>query len=158
MHADPMDPFAVDVVIPVRDGARYVEACLDSVRAPTRPARTVIVVDDGSTDTTPDILADYQQCWPTLHVVRTGQKGLPHARNVGIANCRAPFVAFLDSEDLWTEDKLKQQIELFARCDPRVGPVYCGAYSIGADAHPIPQQQIVPHRRADVFRALLLEA
>src|ERR1043166_7145171 len=157
MHAHPMDPFSVDVVVPVRDGARYVEACLDSVRAQTRPARAVIVIDDGSTDTTPDILAHYQRRWATLHVVRTGQKGLPHARNVGIANCRAPFVAYLDSEDLWTEDKLKQQIELFARCDPRVGFVYCGAYSIDADAHPIPQQQIVPRRRDDSFRALLFE-
>jgi glycosyltransferase involved in cell wall biosynthesis len=157
MHADPIAPFAVDVVIAVRDGARYLGACLDSVRAQTRPARAVIVVDDGSTDATPDILAHYQRRWPLLHVVRTGQEGLPHARNIGIANCRAPFVAFLDCEDLWTEDKLTQQMELFARCDPRVGFVYCGAYSIDADAQPIPQQQILPRERDEVFRALLLE-
>src|ERR1043166_7534525 len=104
-----MDPFAVDVVIPVRDGARCIGACLDSVRAQTRSVRAVIVVDDGSTDATPAVLAQYRQQWPLLELVRTEQHGVSHARNVGVARCRAPFVAFLDSDDVWDAAKLERQ-------------------------------------------------
>ena len=154
---DAVDPFAVDVVIPVRNGARYLARCLDSLMAQTRPVRSAIVVDDGSTDATPDILADYRRRWPELAVVRIEPSGLAHARNVGIRMCCAPFVAFLDSDDVWVERKLERQMELFARSDPGIGFVHCGYYSIDAEGNVIQLEEIVPCRRDDPFRALLIE-
>jgi len=153
---DPIDPFAVDVVIPVRDGARYLRPCLDSVIAQTRPARAAIVVDDGSTDATPNVLADYQRHWPALEVVRSEKRGLPHARNAGIRRCRAAFVAFLDSDDVWMPDKLERQLRLFAAEREQVGFVYCGYRHIDADGRPLDKRPIAPMLRGDVLSGLLL--
>src|ERR1700674_1961940 len=103
----------VDVVIPVRDGARYIACCLDSVIAQTRPVGASIVVDDGSSDGTAAIVEAYMGRLPGLVLVRTEKCGLPHARNAGIARCKAPFVAFLDSDDVWEPTKLEHQMRLF---------------------------------------------
>jgi glycosyltransferase involved in cell wall biosynthesis len=151
-----IDPYAVDVVIPVRDGARYLAGCLDSVKAQTRRVRAAIVVDDGSTDATPAILEQYRRQWPLLEVVRTEKRGVSHARNVGIARCRAPFVAFLDSDDIWVAAKLERQMALFAGDAGRVGCVYCGCYYIDVDARPIEGGMMTPHLRGYVLRDLLL--
>jgi len=151
---DAIDLLAVDVVIPVRDGARYLPQCLDSVIAQTRPVRAAIAVDDGSTDATPDILAEYQRRWPALEIVRTGKRGLPHARNAGIARCRAPFVAFLDSDDLWAPPKLERQLELFAARGARVGFVYCGYRLIDQDGRASDRRVIAPTLRGDVLADL----
>jgi glycosyltransferase involved in cell wall biosynthesis len=153
---DASKPSAVDVVIPVRDGARYLRECLDSAMAQTRPVRAAVVVDDGSTDATPDILADYRRRWPVLDVVRTDKRGLPHARNTGIARCRAPFVAFLDSDDVWSADKLERQLDLFASQDTRIGFVYCGYRLVDEDSRPSDRKAIAPTLRGNVFAELLL--
>jgi glycosyltransferase involved in cell wall biosynthesis len=153
---EPIAPSAVDVVIPVRDGAHYLRQCLDSVMMQTRGVRAAIVVDDGSTDATPDILAEYQRRWPALDVMRTGKRGLPHARNTGIARCRAPFVAFLDSDDVWAANKLERQLDLFAARGTRVGFVYCGYCLIGEDGRPSGRRVIAPRLRGDVLADLLL--
>ncbi len=153
---DAIAPSAVDVVIPVRDGARYLSQCLDSVMMQTRGVRAAVAVDDGSTDATPDILAEYQRRWPALEVVRTGKRGLPHARNAGIARCRAPFVAFLDSDDVWAANKLERQLQLFAAQGARVGFVYCGYRLIDEDGQPSERRVIAPTLRGEVLAALLL--
>jgi len=150
------DPFAVDVVIPVRDGARYLRPCLDSVMAQTRPVRAVVAVDDGSTDATPNILADYQRRWSALEVVRTGKRGLPHARNAGVARCRAPFVAFLDSDDVWTANKLERQLDLFAARGAALGFVYCGYNLIDANGRPNDRRTVAPTLRGNVLGDLLI--
>jgi glycosyltransferase involved in cell wall biosynthesis len=157
VDVNPMDPFAVDVVIPVRDGARCIGACLDSVRAQTRSVRAVIVVDDGSTDATPAVLAQYRQQWPLLELVRTEQHGVSHARNVGVARCRAPFVAFLDSDDVWDAAKLERQLALFAGEGTRVGFVYCGTYFIAADGRRVEGRTMIPRLRGHVVSDLLVE-
>lgn len=151
-----IEPSAVDVVIPVRDGARYLPECLDSVMAQTQPVRAAVVVDDGSSDATPDILAEYQRRWPALDVVRTDKRGLPHARNTGLAKCRAPFVAFLDSDDVWAAHKLERQVDLCVAGGPRVGFVYCGYRLIDEDGGPSARRVIAPTLRGDVLADLLL--
>jgi len=151
---DTIEPFAVDVVIPVRDGARYLKQCLDSVMAQTQPVRAVVAVDDGSTDATAEILAEYQRRWPALDVVRTGKRGLPHARNSGIARCRAPFIAFLDSDDVWAANKLERQLDLFAGQGARVGFVYCGYSLIDQEGRPSDRRPIAPTVRGEVLADL----
>jgi glycosyltransferase involved in cell wall biosynthesis len=155
-NLEPSDPFAVDVVIPVRDGARYLRPCLDSVMAQTRPVRAAIAVDDGSTDATPDILADYRRRWPALQVVRTDKRGVSHARNIAIARCDAPFIAFLDSDDVWAGNKLERQLDLFAKQGARVGLVYCGYSLVDERGRPSDGIVIAPRLRGDVLADLLL--
>jgi glycosyltransferase involved in cell wall biosynthesis len=146
----------VDVLIPVRNGARFLPACLDSVFAQTLSARTVIVVDDGSTDATPRILAEYAARRPNLQVIASEPCGASHARNLALQASRAPFVAFLDSDDTWRPDKLAKQMALFADDRPQVGFVHCAYFCIDEGGQEIaPRRLIRPRKRGDVFTDLL---
>ena len=149
---------AVDAVIPVRNGARHIASCLDSVIAQTMTVTSAIVIDDGSTDDTAEIVEGYMRRWPALRLIRTGQRGLPHARNTGIANCRSPYVAFLDSDDVWEAPKLERQMRLFSAASSRVGVVYCSYYQIDEIGRRIEPRPIVePQRRVDLLHDLLVE-
>jgi len=104
----------VSVVIPTWNRAREVPAAIDSALAQTRPPFEVVIVDDGSTDETQDVLARYGD---RIRVLRQENAGASAARNAGIRASRGEFVAFLDSDDLWSERKLEKQLELLERAD-----------------------------------------
>jgi len=146
----------VDVLIPVRNGARFLRPCLDSVFAQTRPARAVIVADDGSTDETADILAEYSARRPNLQVIRSEPRGVSHARNLALGASRAPFVAFLDSDDVWHPDKLVKQMALFAADRPEIGFVHCAYFCIDEEGRRLATRVVTPRKRGDVFADLLL--
>ena len=86
------------VVIPTRNRAALLQSTLDSVWTQRSSDFEVIVVDDGSTDETPAVLARHQ---PRLKSVRQSQKGPAAARNAGARQARGKYLAFLDSDDLW---------------------------------------------------------
>lgn len=114
---------AVDVVIPVRNGARTILQTLTSVLGQTVTPGRIIVVDDGSTDDTVQIVANVDS--DLIELVTTPPVGASHARNRGIEASRAEFIAFLDADDRWHPDKLQRQLEVFAG-DPDASVVYCG--------------------------------
>jgi glycosyltransferase involved in cell wall biosynthesis len=84
-----------------------------SVCAQRAVAFEVIVVDDGSTDATADVLE--QDFGAHIRVIRTENRGVSAARNRGVAASRGEFIAFLDSDDLWLAGKLATQVDFFAR-------------------------------------------
>lgn len=114
----------VSVVITCYNYGRYLEKCLKSVLDQTYGNIEIIVVDDGSTDNTPEVIAPFREL-PNLRYVRQENSGQARAKNVGIRNSCGEFVAFLDADDLWCEDKLEKQMALFG--DRSVGVVYCRA-------------------------------
>ncbi|MFO1060876.1 MAG: glycosyltransferase family A protein [Dongiaceae bacterium] len=96
---------AVDVVIPVRNAARHLPAAIRSVLAQAPPPAQVIVVDDASTDASAAAAAAFG---PAVRLLRRAERGgVSAARNDGIAAASAPLIAFLDADDLWTEDSLQ---------------------------------------------------
>ena len=100
----------VSVVIPAHNSQQYIVPALDSILAQKHRPLEILVVDDGSTDTTPDIVRGYA---PEVRLIQQNQRGHPAARNAGIRAATGMFLAFLDHDDLWTPDKLDRQIASF---------------------------------------------
>jgi glycosyltransferase involved in cell wall biosynthesis len=105
-------PAPVSVVIAVRDGAPYLGEAIDSVLAQTRAPQEVVVVDDGSTDGTPDVIASYGS---RIQAIRQAPAGVSSALNRGIAATSCEYVAFLDADDVWLPERLATQLEVFDR-------------------------------------------
>jgi glycosyltransferase involved in cell wall biosynthesis len=100
----------VSCILPVYNGKRYLREAIESVLAQTYRALEIIVIDDGSTDGTVDVLAGYGD---RLRHVRQTNAGPAAARNHGIALAGGAFIAFQDADDVWHRDKVKRQIERF---------------------------------------------
>ena len=101
----------ISVVIPVYNGQAYLAETLDSVFAQTLPPHEVIVVDDGSTDASPEILRRYGD---RITVIRQENQGVAAARNAGLARVTGEAIAFLDQDDLWPPDRNRQMAEALA--------------------------------------------
>lgn len=97
---------SVSVIMPVRNRAGLVSAAVESVRRQTLQSWELIVVDDGSTDATPEVLDALAAEDPRIRVVRQAWGGVCAARNAGLAAAVAPIVAFLDSDNAWRPDFL----------------------------------------------------
>jgi glycosyltransferase involved in cell wall biosynthesis len=113
----------VSAIIPTYNYGRFLREAIDSTLAQTYPALEVIVVDDGSTDDTPQILASYGD---RIRAIRQENLGVGAARNTGIAAAQGEYLAFLDSDDIWRPRKLECDVARFT-ADPGVGMVHCGA-------------------------------
>jgi glycosyltransferase involved in cell wall biosynthesis len=98
------------VVVPVFNRETFISKCLDSVLSQDLDAYEIIVVDDGSTDMTGKIIRDKFND-ERLRYLYQENKGVSAARNVGIRSSKGRFIAFLDSDDRWAEDKLSKTLE-----------------------------------------------
>jgi len=108
----------VSVIIPTYNRRVMVREAIDSVLAQTAVAFELIVVDDGSSDGTGEDLARLSAEYAkTIRIERIANRGPAAARNRGVAIARAPLIAFLDSDDLWSPTKLERQVA-FMRLNP----------------------------------------
>jgi glycosyltransferase involved in cell wall biosynthesis len=123
----------VGVVIPLRDAAPTIEATLASVLDQTYGALEVIVVDDGSTDGSPEVVARHAAADPRVRLLRQPNAGVAAARNRGAAETDARFLAFIDADDLWAPDKIAQQLAAMESGGERVGLVYTWSALIDED-------------------------
>jgi glycosyltransferase involved in cell wall biosynthesis len=133
INARPATPL-VSVVVTCFNYGRYLGRCLDSALRQSYPHLEVVVVDDGSTDDTEQVMDAYRGD-PRLSCLRQENRGQAVAKNAGIRRSHGEFVAFLDADDLWCADKLEKQMILFD--DQEVGVVYCRARYLDQDDHPI---------------------
>jgi glycosyltransferase involved in cell wall biosynthesis len=101
---------AVSVIIPTYNRAWCLGEAVDSVLAQDFNGFELIVVDDGSTDGTAELLAAYGN---QIIILQRENSGVSAARNAGIAAARGEWIAFLDSDDLWLPRKLSTQVEFF---------------------------------------------
>jgi len=104
------------VVVPSYNRADLLKLTVQSILAQTVPPVEVIIVDDGSTDHTPETCAHFG---PPVRYIRQQNKGLPAARNTGIRAAQGDLIAFCDSDDLWNPRKLELQCAA-------IGATQCG--------------------------------
>lgn len=129
------DP-SFSVVIPAYNEADLVGSAIESVIRQSRPDWEAIVVDDGSTDATAETVDRFEQRDPRIRLVRKRNEGLSAARNTGIEQARAGYVAFLDSDDLLMPRYL-EAMGAALEADPGAGFAYTDAWSMDADSHRI---------------------
>lgn len=113
----------VSVVIPTFNRAYCVAKTVDTALAQTHRDLEVVLVDDGSTDGTEQLISERYGSDPRVRYIRQTNAGVSAARNNGFANTRGDFVALLDSDDLWFPNKLAAQLAVF-RAHPEVGMVW----------------------------------
>ena len=96
----------ISVIIPTYNRAHTLRRALDSVLAQTRPADEILVIDDGSTDTSRELLAQH---YPQVRYLYQDNAGVSAARNLGIKHASGDWLALLDSDDEWLPEKLARQ-------------------------------------------------
>jgi glycosyltransferase involved in cell wall biosynthesis len=112
-------PVLVSAIIPVYNGEALLADALESVRRQKHEPLEVIVVDDGSTDRTAKVAVGFGQ---SVRYVYQANKGPAAARNRGLQMARGGMIAFLDADDLWSDDKLTVQLAHLEQ-DPTLGLV-----------------------------------
>ena len=105
-----MDNRKVSIITPGYNAAQYIAETMDSVLAQTYPDWEMIVVDDGSTDDSVEIVSDYCRRDARVRLARQSNQGSASARNNGIRQAEGRYIALLDADDLWDPDFLKEQI------------------------------------------------
>ena len=123
-------PF-VSVLIDTYNHERFIEEAIQSVLSQDFPAseREILVVDDGSTDRTPEILAKFS---PQIRILRKSNGGQASAFNHGIPECRGELIAFLDGDDWWAPNKLTSVTNAMT-ANPEVGFVGHGIITVFPD-------------------------
>jgi glycosyltransferase involved in cell wall biosynthesis len=117
----------VTIIIPAYNAEKFIGKTLDSVKSQTYEAWECIVIDDGSSDITADIIKEYASKDKRFRYIHGQHGGVSRARNLGIAAAQGEYIALLDHDDLWTPEKLAKQVPILLQ-HPEIGLVYCDAY------------------------------
>ena len=125
----------VSVLMPVRNGARWLAPAIDSVLAQTFADFELLLIDDGSTDRTPDIIADYAARDLRVRSIRQDALGLVAALNRGIVEARGDLIARLDADDLAKPERLASQVAAIDT-NPRLNLIGSWADKIDAEGRP----------------------
>lgn len=124
------DSVEVSAIIPTFNRRALLPVTIDSVLAQTRPVDEIIVVDDGSTDGTHELLAE--RYGDRIRYAWQPNAGVSAARNRGMAMARGRYFALVDSDDTWHADKTRLQLE-WLQAHPAFGMVLCDVTRIEAD-------------------------
>ena len=121
----------ISVIIPTYNRSQYICEAIDGALEQTYKNIEIIVVDDGSTDSTKDVLTKYGS---NVKYIYQNNAGPSVARNSGIKQSKGELLAFLDSDDIWLPQKLEKQLELIQQ-SPNIGLVSCGSYDIDSSGN-----------------------
>ncbi len=144
----------VSVIIPTYNRAHLIGRAIQSVLNQTYQDFEIIVVDDGSTDNTEEVMKRFND-ERIKYIKHEQNKGEAAARNTGIKIARGEYIAFQDSDDEWLPEKLEKQIKVFENASSKVGVVYTGFWRIknGKKTY-IPSSKITP-KEGDIHNILL---
>lgn len=149
----------VSIIIPTYNRAAVIRRAIDSILRQTYSSYEILVIDDGSADETKSIVTDIQDA-RIRYIALEENRGVAHARNVGIQEAKYDYIAFLDSDDEWLPDKLEVQMRKLEAAQDSVGMVYCrmgGKLRDGTGRFVCPHQSYEKEMlEGDLFQLLLL--
>jgi glycosyltransferase involved in cell wall biosynthesis len=131
-----MDRLSISVVIPVYNAQIFLRQAISSALEQTFPPHEIIVVNDGSTDSSQEIATSFGSAITCITQPNRGQSA---ARNLAIRHSTGDWIAFLDADDYWLPDKLARQAAL-VQADPDIGLIYTGKTDLALDGttHDVP--------------------
>lgn len=141
----------VSVIIPNYNHAKYISDAITSVLNQTFPHFEIIVVDDGSTDDSRKVVAEFGD---RVRYIWQVNGGLSSARNTGIAQARGEFISVLDADDMYEPDFMSVLVPILQN-DSEVGAVYCGYRFVDVSDQPLPQVEARLIASDYLFQALL---
>ena len=110
---EPVSALKVTAIIPAYNAEQFIDDALNSIFNQSHPVSEIIVVNDGSIDSTPAILAEWQKKSSLLRVISQPNGGLSAARNAAIVNAQSRLIALLDADDIWDSDHLANLVRIF---------------------------------------------
>jgi glycosyltransferase involved in cell wall biosynthesis len=131
----------ISVVIPAFNCEQFVGSCIESVQSQSYSRWEIIVVDDGSSDSTPDLVSAYSAREPRLRVLHHSgrrNRGVSASRNLAVKNARGTHLALLDADDEWLPEKLEMQIQAL-NSTPDIDMQFARTHCIG------PNGEILKH-------------
>ena len=123
-------PPLVSLIVPNFNYARFLPDCLESLLLQSYENLEIIVIDDGSTDNSLEVLNRYSN---RIKVIASENYGVNHARNLGLKESKGDFIAFCDSDDWWHPEKITRQMQLHLQ-NQNLSLVYCGIRIIGVES------------------------
>jgi glycosyltransferase involved in cell wall biosynthesis len=152
----PKEKPTVSIIIPTYNRAQLIGRSIHSVLNQTYQDFEIIVVDDGSTDNTAEVIKKFQEKEKRIRYIKQARnKGAAAARNTGIKNAKGEFIAFQDSDDEWLPGKLEKQMNVFENASPEVGIVYTGFWRIENDKKTYIPFSWVKQKEGNIHKELL---
>ena len=136
---NPKAALGVSIIVPAYNYAQFLPQAIDSALAQTYSPVEVIVVDDGSTDSTPEVVAQYSD--PRVRYVYQKNAGLSAARNTGIGHALYDHVSFLDADDKLLPQMCERIMEAFAKLPADFALIGCRMIKMAADGTPLRSKQ-----------------
>lgn len=146
-------PPLISVVIPTYNRAEFISSAIDSVLSQTHRNLELIIVDDGSTDNTEKIVNKYD----SVRYIKINNHGVGYARNIGIKASKGEYIAFLDSDDMWSCNKLELQLSHYLE-HPDAGIIVGSCGYIDKNGNKIGSKDISPpvisNEEMEIFMAI----
>lgn len=148
----------VSIIVPVYNTERYVKTCIESIINQTYKEIEIIIIDDGSTDSSATICDSYAAKYEAIKVIHQENSGVAVARKVGVECATGKYVMFVDSDD-WIEKDMIRKMYLTA--EQRYADIVCCEYFIDGVDYSLPSKCKVPNyteyvNKQEVFKDLNL--
>jgi glycosyltransferase involved in cell wall biosynthesis len=139
----------VSVIIPIYNGAKHIEACLHSVLQQEFQNFEVLIINDGSTDATNSVCQEFIQSnslESKYRVISVPNSGVSSARNIGLSQASGEYVAFLDSDDIWSPHKLGAQVSFLESNSDYIGCITSFYLFTDVDGHNPKAGRLISHK------------
>ncbi len=140
----------ISAIIPAFNSAAFICDAVNSILRQSHPVDEIIVVDDGSSDGTADLISDFGN---KVTCIRQENRGPSAARNRGIEQAKGDWIAFLDADDQWTPEKTEAQLAVLKR-HPELRLIASDMAEIDSEGHTITPSVLDKHHLLESFRAL----